>query len=253
MVNLIDTHSHIFVDDFVDLEQVMQNAKNAGVDWILMPNIDVESIESVKNTHLLYPNQTKMMMGLHPCSVTKDYKTQLATIHEELKNLACCAVGEIGLDYYWSQDLIKEQQQALEIQLQWAIDHKLPVSLHTRDATQETIDICKNFKGLKGVFHCFGGNVHQATEIIEMGMYLGIGGVVTFKNSGLEFLIDEIGIDQLVLETDAPYLAPVPYRGKRNEPGYLKIIAEKISDITFLDITTVAKTTTANAKKIFNL
>jgi len=253
MVKLVDTHSHIFVSEFEDVNTIVQNAKSNGIEKILMPNIDKESINDVLRVKALFPEQTEIMMGLHPCSVDKNYNEVLAAIGQQLTVSKCCAIGEIGLDYYWSKDLISEQHSALEIQLQWAIDSNLPVSLHTRNATKETIDICKNFKGLRGVFHCFGGTVAEASEIIALGMFLGIGGVLTFKNSGLDKVIEGFDLAHMVLETDAPYLAPQPFRGKRNEPAFLLYIAEKLAQLKDTSLQQVADITTNNAIKIFNL
>ncbi len=253
MVTLIDTHAHIYTDDFADLSEMMLAAEKANVVNILMPNIDEESIESMLNINKLYPKNTSLMMGLHPCSVKKEYQAQLLSINEILGKENIKAIGEIGLDYYWSEDLKKEQIVALEIQLQWAIDRKLPVSLHTRNATQDTIDLCKNFKGLRGVFHCFGGTISEAEQIINLEMHLGIGGIATFKNGGLLPVLENISLDNIVLETDAPYLAPTPYRGKRNEPAYLLIIAQHVADIMNEGLYQVAKATSKNAVNIFNL
>jgi TatD DNase family protein len=252
VVKLVDTHSHIFVDEFDDLVSIMKQASEAQVAKILMPNIDEETIDQVIATHHLFPKETAIMMGLHPSSVKSDFKDQLAKIKTSLDNLDCCAVGEIGLDYYWSDEFKKEQLKALEIQLQWAIDKGLPVSLHTRNATSETIDICKNFKGLKGVFHCFGGSVEEAKQIIDLGMYLGIGGVVTFKNAGLAESLAQLDLSNLVLETDSPYLAPHPNRGKRNEPAYLKLVAQKLTEVFNTSFEEVALQTSRNAEKVFN-
>lgn len=252
MVKLVDTHSHIFVDEFDDLVSIMKQASEAQVAKILMPNIDEETIDQAIATHHLFPKETAIMMGLHPSSVKSDFKDQLAKIKTSLDNLDCCAVGEIGLDYYWSDEFKKEQLKALEIQLQWAIDKGLPVSLHTRNATSETIDICKNFKGLKGVFHCFGGSVEEAKQIIDLGMYLGIGGVVTFKNAGLAESLAQLDLSNLVLETDSPYLAPHPNRGKRNEPAYLKLVAQKLTEVFNTSFEEVALQTSRNAEKVFN-
>lgn len=253
MVELIDTHSHIFVDDFEDKNAIVKNAIADGVTMILMPNIDISSINNIKTTHQHFKETTRVMMGLHPSSVDTNYEEVLKTISKEFEQGSCCAVGEIGLDFYWSTEFKKEQFAALEIQLQWAIDMDLPVSLHTRNATQETIDLCKNFSGLRGVFHCFGGSIEEANKIIELGMYLGIGGVLTFKNAGLAETILNVNMEHLVLETDSPYLAPHPNRGKRNEPAYLKLVAEKLAKIKSVTFEEVAKQTSLNAKKIFNL
>jgi len=252
MVKLVDTHSHIFVKEFDDLGGIMAYAKESDVAKVLMPNIDAETIIDVVQTHDQYPLETGIMMGLHPSSVGADYPDVLQKIKFQLDQLDCCAVGEIGLDFYWSEEFKTEQMLALEIQLQWAIDRNLPVSLHTRNATNETIEMCKKYPGLRGVFHCFGGTIEQANQITELGMYLGIGGVVTFKNAGLAETLSKIDLKHLVLETDSPYLAPHPNRGKRNEPAYLRLIAEKLAIIYDVSLDEVGKQTTENAEKIFN-
>lgn len=253
MVRLVDTHSHIFVDEFESKEQIVQSAIGAGVTTIIMPNIDQDSIAAIKRTKNNFPKHTELMMGLHPSSVNKNFKEVLLEIEQQLDSLSCCAVGEVGLDYYWSTEFKLEQQEALEMQLNWAIDRSLPVSLHTRNATQETIEICKKFKGLTGVFHCFGGTPKEANEIIKLGMYLGIGGVLTFKNAGLAEVVANIDMDHIVLETDSPYLAPHPHRGKKNESAYLRIIAEKLAEVKGISLEEVARRTTENATKVFNL
>jgi TatD DNase family protein len=194
-------------------------------------------------------------MGLHPCYVTENYQDELANVKRLLNSNKYFAVGEIGMDKYWSLDFITQQEEALRTQLGWASELDLPVSLHTRNATREVIDIITalNLPNRKGVFHCFGGTFEEAEEIINLGYHLGIGGVVTFKNSGLDVIIKDIPIEKLVLETDGPYLAPMPFRGKRNDPKYLRIIAEKIASIKNISLELVASTTTNNANQLFGL
>lgn len=253
MVRLVDTHSHIFVKDFEDKDLLMKEAETVGVEKILMPNIDVDSINLVHELRDLYPSIAYPMMGLHPCSVASNFKEVLAKMRALFKANKYVAVGEIGLDFYWSTEFKKEQIEALELQLQWAVEDDLPVSLHTRDATQETINICKNFSGLRGVFHCFGGTANEAKEIINLGMHIGLGGVLTFKNANLGESIKDIPLDKLVLETDAPYLAPHPNRGKQNSPAYLPLIAAKLAELKELSLEEVAKVTTRNAEQIFEI
>lgn len=253
MVNIVDTHAHIFVDDFEDKDNLIALAKENGLEYILMPNIDLASVDQVHDLISSYPNFALGLMGLHPSSVDAEYKVVLSQLKILFDANKYFGVGEIGLDFYWSKEFRKEQIEALEIQLQWAVDMNLPVSLHTRDATDETISICRNFNNLRGVFHCFGGTVEQAEDIVNLGMYLGIGGVLTFKNAGLDKVIKQISMDYLVLETDAPYLAPHPNRGKQNNPAYLKIIAQKLAEVKGVDVEEVARITTANAKSIFKL
>lgn len=253
MVKLIDTHSHIFVDDFEDKKSIINQAKIAGLQYILMPNIDVASIDQVNGLAEQFPNIAIPMMGLHPSSVEENYKSQLNTIYQSFSTRKYFGVGEIGLDFYWTLEFKNEQLEVLETQLQWAVDMNLPVSLHTREATQETIEICKNFPGLTGVFHCFGGTPEQAHDIVDMGMYLGIGGVLTFKNARLGETISSVPLGRLVLETDAPYLAPHPYRGKQNSPALLPIIASKLAEVKNVEESEVWKITSDNAKRIFKL
>ena len=194
------------------------------------------------------------MAGLHPCSVKENYKEELAAIEQQLSQREFAAIGETGLDFYWDTTFTKQQYESLQIQAEWAIQYKLPLVLHTRNAIQETIDVIKEYKGtgLVGIFHCFSGTLSNAKEIIELGFLLGIGGVVTFKNSGLAEVIKDIGLNYLVLETDAPYLAPFPYRGKRNESSYLKYIVQKIAETKDLTVEEVAAQTTKNANEILD-
>jgi TatD DNase family protein len=190
---------------------------------------------------------------LHPCSVTDEYVTELEIVKEWFVKRSFLAVGEIGLDFYWDRSFEKQQYEAFRMQIEFALELDLPIVIHSRNAIDQCIEVVKEYKNLKGVFHCFSGNSSQARQIIELGFYLGIGGVVTFKNSGLDKVIKDIGLDKVVLETDAPYLAPVPYRGKRNESSYLKYVVEKLVAITGKELEEVAKITTANAVKVFNL
>ncbi len=255
MVELIDTHSHIFVEEFEKPEELVDRAREEGVGMILMPNIDTDSVTSMQRVYHAHPDTTRMMMGLHPCSVEADYQDKLAQIREELNKdtTSYCAIGEIGLDFYWSTEFKEQQIQGLRTQLQWATELNLPVSLHTRNATEETIALCREFPGLQGVFHCFGGTVEQAKDIQGLGMYIGLGGVLTFKNAGLAQVVESIPLDAIVLETDAPYLAPHPFRGKRNEPAYLKHIADKLAEVKGCSLKEVAQQTSRNAREIFRL
>jgi TatD DNase family protein len=200
-----------------------------------------------------YPDKCFCMAGLHPCSAGANYLQELRQTEEFLKNIFVVAIGEIGLDFYWSTEYIKQQYETFEIQMNWALQYKLPIVIHTRNAMQQTIDFVKPFaaKGLKGIFHCFGDNYEKAVQIIDMDFYLGIGGVLTFKKSGLDQVVKKIDLKHLVLETDAPYLTPVPFRGKRNESSYIKIIAEKLAAVKDIALEEVAAVTTANAEKIF--
>ncbi len=251
---IIDTHSHLYLSEFSeDIDQLIIRAKSNGVDKIYLPAIDSETHESLFQLEERFPELCFPMMGLHPCYVKANVKDELQLVEDWLKKKKFYAIGECGLDFYWDKTYVKEQYEALEKQIEWALEYQLPIVLHTRNATQETIDVINQYitKGLKGIFHCFGGTANEANQIIEMGFYLGIGGVVTYKNAGLDKVIKEIDLKYLVLETDAPYLTPVPHRGKRNESSYLKIIAEKIAEIKSCSYEEVAKITSENALSIF--
>lgn len=250
---LIDTHTHIYLPEFEqDLPAVLEKAAANGVRYCLLPAID-----SSTHSRMLYLAQQrpfcKAMMGLHPCSVTADFESEVLIIKNYLQEQSFVAIGEIGLDFYWDKTFIKEQYDAFHQQIALALEKGLPVVIHSRNATDECIEVVRQYTGLQGVFHCFSGNVAQAQAAIDAGFYLGIGGVVTFKNSGLDGVIAEVGLDKVVLETDAPYLAPVPYRGKRNEPAYTALVAEKLASITGRPVAEVAQITTENAVRLFNL
>lgn len=250
----IDTHAHIYSRKFQqDIEDVMKRIEEVGVSRIYMPNIDVESIESMLEMQRNYPGICIPMMGLHPCDVKADFKEQLKIMEGWFEERPFAAVGEIGLDLYWDKTRLAEQIEALRIQINWAKRLKLPIVLHCRESMDETIEVVSDEldSGLSGIFHCFTGNLVQAKKIIDMGFYLGIGGVATFKNGGLDQVLPHLSLDHLVLETDAPYLAPVPHRGKRNSPEYLDIIAEKVGDFFGVSKEVVAKKTSANALKVF--
>ena len=228
----------------------MQN----GVEHFFLPNIDKDSIQSMLDVCAIWKS-CRPMFGLHPCSVKEDYEEQLSVIHKVLTDhrQEAIAIGEVGLDFYWDVTYKKEQETAFRIQAQWALEMDLPLVIHSRNSTDELIDIISgmNEPRLKGVFHCFSGNLEQANKIVALGFYLGIGGVVTFKNSGLDKIIPDLPFDKLLLETDGPYLAPVPFRGKRNEPAYLRLVAEKIAEIKKISLDEVAAITSSNAKKLF--
>jgi TatD DNase family protein len=195
------------------------------------------------------------MAGLHPCSVKENYRKELAAVEKLLAERKFAAIGETGLDLYWDKTFINEQYESLQIQAGWALQYKIPLVLHTREAMQQTIDIIASYKGkgLAGIFHCFSGSLQNAKDIIDLDFSLGIGGVVTYKNSGLAEIVKEIDLESIVLETDAPYLTPVPFRGKRNESSYLKYVAQKIADVKNISVEEVAERTTENAKRIFRL
>lgn len=251
---LIDTHAHVYLPEFdPDGQAMLQRAAAAGVARILMPAIDSATHGVQLALETAMPGFCISMMGVHPCSVKENYKDELKTAREWWEKRHFIGVGEIGLDFYWDKTFTTQQYQAFHEQLEWALQYDVPVSIHSRNATDECIAVvAEHQKGkLKGVFHCFSGDVVQAGKIIDLGLYLGIGGVVTFKNAGLDRVLEQIAPDRVVLETDAPYLAPVPYRGKRNEPAYLRYVVEKLAMIKKMPVEEVAAITTANAEKLF--
>lgn len=253
-MNLIDTHAHIYSSKFdSDRDQVIEEIRKAGIERIYMPNVDVETIDRMLECESRYGDLCIPMMGLHPCDVKEDFQKQLYVMEDWLNKRSFAAVGEIGTDLYWDKTAFEIQKEALKIQLAWALEKDLPVVLHCRESIDETIDIIEEHQNgqLKGVFHCFTGNLDQAKRITALGFLLGIGGVVTYKNGGLDRVLPFIGIENLVLETDAPYLAPVPHRGKRNTSAYLPYIAERVGDLLHVSAEQVALATEANALSLF--
>lgn len=251
---MIDTHCHLYGEEFKDdIDAVIERARQQGVSRFYLPSIDSKAIPAMLSLETKYPGVCIAMMGLHPCYVKANYREELTIAEEWLAKRPFVAIGEIGLDFYWDKTFVKEQYEAFFMQMQWALDRGLPIVIHTRDAMDETIKAVKPFadKGLRGIFHCFSGNAAAAKSVTDMGFYLGIGGVVTYKNAGLAEALEKIGAGYLVLETDAPYLTPVPFRGKRNESGYLGYILEKLATIKNLPVNELAAITTANAQKIF--
>jgi TatD DNase family protein len=251
---MIETHAHLYAEEFdEDRSEMMERAAEAGVEKFYMPNIDHQSIEPMLEVEDKFPN-TLATMGVHPCSVEKHFEKQLYEVEDWLNKRKFVAVGEVGLDFYWDKSLIKEQKEALRIQIELAKKHKTPIILHCRDSFEDTYDIVKEMKddSLKGVFHCFTGNAEDAQKVIDLGFYIGIGGVVTFKNGGLAEHISSINLDRMVLETDSPYLAPTPKRGKRNEPAFLDLIAQKIADLKQIRKEEVVSRTTSNAIDLFS-
>ena len=250
----IDTHAHIYGDDFKnDIDDVLRRCAEERIDKIFMPNVDHTSIDAMMEVEHRRPSMCYAMMGLHPCSVKKDFERELYIVETWLAKRKFAAVGEIGTDLYWDKSFWGQQQEALTIQLGWAKKYNLPVVLHCRESINETIEIIgKHQDGtLKGIFHCFTGTAEQAAEIFKLGFKIGLGGVTTFKNGGLDKVIPDIDLRHVVLETDSPYLAPVPHRGKRNEPSYLKLISTKISQLMNRPIEEVQRTTTENATALF--
>lgn len=252
----IDTHTHLYLDKFdADRPEMIQRAVDAGVEQFFLPNIDSGSIASMLQLEKDYPERCFPMMGLHPCSVKDNYKAELATVERWLEDRSFCAVGEIGIDLYWDKTYYKEQVEAFRRQSEWAKSLGIPIVIHSREATDILIDLVAELQDgrLGGIFHCFGGSVEQARRIQDLGFYLGIGGVLTFKKSGLDKTIAEMGMERVVLETDAPYLAPVPYRGKRNESAYVVEVAKKLAAILEVELEEVARITTGNARRVFKM
>lgn len=248
---LVDSHTHVYLPQFdADRANVMANATAAGVTKLYLPAVDSTTHEVMLQTEARFP-VCKSMMGLHPCSVKDDYEKELAIVRDYLEQRRFVAVGEIGLDFYWDKTFTQQQYDAFQRQIGWALEYSLPVSIHSRNATDECIEVVSQYPLLRGVFHCFSGNEEQARKLIELDFMLGIGGVVTFKNSGLDKVVEGVGLSHLILETDAPYLAPVPHRGKRNEPAYTKQIAEKLAALYNRPLEEVAQATTQNAEKLF--
>ncbi len=250
----IDSHTHIYLEDFaLDIDTVIDRADKEGIKKIFLPAIDSVHHQEMFLLEQKFPETCFCMMGLHPCSVKENYQEEIDIVKQLLSTRKFYAVGEIGLDFYWDKTFATQQYDAFEQQMQLALDFNLTINIHTRNATQETINLVKPFskKGLRGTFHCFGGTIETAKQIMDMNFLMGIGGVVTYKKSGLDETLKDVPLEYIVLETDAPYLTPVPYRGKRNEPSYIKIIAQRIAEIKNVSIEDVARITTLNAEKIF--
>jgi TatD DNase family protein len=253
-MTLIDTHCHLYIEDFnADIDAVIVRARESGIKKFYLPSIDSEVTAAMLALENRYPEELFAMMGLHPCSVKENYKDELKLVEQWLRKRRFVAIGEIGLDFYWDKTFAKEQYEAFDQQMQWALDSEMPIVIHTRNAMQETLERVKPFavKGLRGIFHCFSGSYESAKQIIDMNFFLGIGGVLTYKNAGLPAVLEKIGLEHMVLETDAPYLTPVPFRGKRNESAYVKYTAEKLAEVKNVTVEEVAAITTANAEKIF--
>ena len=250
---LIDTHAHIYLAEFdEDRESIIGSATDAGVQEIYLPAIDSTTHEAMLRTEAQYPC-CKSMMGLHPCSIKEDFGREIRLIKEYLAQRKFIAIGEIGLDFYWDKTFSKQQYEAFHQQIELALQYDRPIVIHSRNAIDECIEEVAKYPELRGVFHCFSGNEDQARRIMDLNFFLGIGGVVTFKNSGLDKVIENIGLSSLVLETDSPYLSPVPYRGKRNVPAYTKLVADKIAALLNIPLQEVASKTSQNAEKLFSL
>lgn len=255
-MQFIDTHTHIYLDEFIpDREAVVQRAINEGISLMLLPNIDKDSIVPMKDLCANYPNNFKPMMGLHPTSVKEDFDEQISVVESELSQNQYIAIGEIGLDFYWDKTFYEQQLKALRIQFDWAKQMNLPVAIHTRQAMEEMFaEIKKAQNGtLKGVLHCFNGTVDEAQKAIDFGFYLGIGGVLTYKKSTLPAVLKTVPLEKMILETDSPFLPPVPYRGKRNESAYLIETAKKLAEVKEVDIEQLAEICTKNTKELFSI
>ena len=253
---LIDTHTHIYDHQFsLDRNEAMQRALDARVGMMLLPNVDASTIAPMLALHEQYPDCTRVMMGLQPEEVKEDYKTVLATMEKELEKDMYVGVGEVGLDFYWDATFEKQQLDAFETQLDWAKQLHLPLSIHCRNAFDKMVKILEHKQdgGLRGIMHCFTGTEEEAKAYLELGFHLGLGGVTTYKNCGVKDYLPNLPLNRIVLETDAPYLAPVPCRGKRNEPAFLVHTAQKIADILQMPLEDFAAATTANVKDLFQL
>lgn len=251
---LTDTHSHLYDNQFADDRKAMiERAFEENVQRIFIPNVDQCTVKAMMDIVAAHPQKCFPMMGLHPCHVKEDFKAELAVLKKHLDSGGFCAVGEIGMDLYWDKTFVEEQKDAFRTQIHWAKDKGLPIAIHCRDAFDEIFEILEDEKDdlLRGVFHCFTGTLDQAYRAIDMNFYLGIGGVVTFKKSGLGEVVKDIDLKHLLLETDSPYLSPSPNRGKRNESSYLTHIAQKVADLHQVTIEKLAQITTDNSVKLF--
>ena len=252
----IDSHTHLFSSQFDnDRHQVVQKAIEQGVEKMLLPNINSKTLEAMHQLCQDFPQHCFPMIGLHPCDVKNDYEEELKIIKSHLDKGKYVAIGEIGIDLYWDKGTLEIQKKAFRQQLKWAKEYDLPVAIHIRKSFDTIFEVLEevNDQNLRGVFHCFTGSKEQGQKAIEMGFMLGIGGVVTFKNSGLDKVLKELPLEKLLLETDSPYLAPTPYRGQRNESSFITIVAQKLAEIYEVNLEEVAIKTTHNAKTLFNL
>ncbi len=253
-MTIIDTHCHLYSDEFDrDRKEMITRAQVEGVQKFYLPNIDSSSVSGMLQLEKDYPDVCIPMMGIHPCYIKENYKDELKLVEEWLQKRSFAAVGEIGLDFYWDKTHTTQQYEAFHQQIEWAKQYKLPIVIHTREAMQQSIDVVKEHAGknLKGIFHCFGGSLDEARQITSMGLLLGIGGVLTYKKSGLKEVLKEINLEHMVLETDAPYLTPVPFRGKRNESAYLKYVVEMLAEVKNTSVEEIARVTTTNANLVF--
>jgi TatD DNase family protein len=251
----IDTHAHLYDEQFIeDIDSVLLKSLEQGVNKIFMPNCDLSTLQPMLDLASAHPNSFFPMLGLHPCYVKEDVQQVLENMQTYLNNEnRFSAIGEIGLDYYWDKTFVANQKMAFELQIDWSLQYALPIVVHSRESTQDCIQIIakKQQGNLTGIFHCFSGTLEEAKQLIDLGFHLGIGGVLTFKNAELKNIIKEIDLKYLVLETDAPYLAPVPHRGKRNEPAYIPLIASVMAEIKQVSISEIATQTSYTANQIF--
>ena len=252
---MIDTHTHLYLDHFKDdIDDVIQRALSVGVEKFYLPSISSKYNESMHDLESKFPNRVFCMIGLHPCYVDKNFEREIEFVKEQIKSNKYKAIGEIGIDLFHEKKYFKQQIIAFEEQIKLALDYDLPIVIHSRESFDEIFEVLKKYKSdrLRGIFHCFTGNEDQARKIIDLNFFLGIGGVVTFKNGKISEFLSSIPLNRIVLETDSPYLAPVPYRGKRNESSYLSIIASKLSEIYNLDVSEISRITQQNSNEIFD-
>ncbi len=253
-MKFVDTHTHLYAEQFAgDRPEMIERAVAAGVEEFFLPNIDRHSIEGMLRLEQDYPGRMYPMMGLHPCSVGPDFERELEVVRQWLERRHFAAIGEIGMDLYWDTTYRAQQEQAFRVQVAWAKTFNLPIVIHSRETIDILIDLLRELQDghVRGIFHCFTGTKYQAEAIIDLGFVLGIGGVLTFKKAGLDKVVSEIDMQHLVLETDAPYLAPVPHRGKRNESAYVVKVAERLAEVKGISLEKVAQVTTANAERVF--
>lgn len=253
---LTDTHTHQYYQtDPVKREELMQRCLANGIERLFLPNVDSASIELIMSQVKAFPDNCFAMLGLHPCDVKANWQNELDTINAAIPENKIYAIGEIGIDLYWDKTFLTEQIEAFKIQINWAKKLKLPIVIHCRNAFDEVYQVLQEEQGddLRGIFHCFTGALEQAQKVIALGFYLGIGGVVTYKNSGLDKVVEQVDLKHIVLETDSPYLTPVPYRGKPNESSYLIYVAQKVADLHQVSLETLAEITTENSKIIFGV
>ncbi len=252
----IDTHAHLYLEEFrEDRAEVVSRAVEVGVKYLLLPNIDTDSLPMVLQMALEFPAHCFPMVALHPTDVKEDYKQQLMQMEETLPKHKFCAIGETGIDLYWDKTYFRQQCESLEVHCEWALKHHLPLVIHSRESHREIMEVLTLYKGkgLEGVFHCFSGDYAQAKEVLDFGFYLGIGGTVTYKKSLLPEVVAKVGLNYLLLETDAPFLSPVPMRGKRNESGNIPVIARRIAELLNTPLEAVALITSQNANNLFKL